>query len=256
MPGISNFIEQKMLDHIFSLTAAYGQPTIYVALSTADPAEDNSGIAEPVGNGYARKAVPAWGVTGRTATNTNQIDFAQASGAWGTISHYAIFDALTGGNMLANGTVSPAQAVVNGNLFSLAAGSVSISITGYSDYLANAILRHIFVSASAMAQPSLYLAFSTANPLDDNSAIAEPVGNAYARSLVSAFARTLSQVANNAALSSPVSTGAWGTITYWALFDALTLGNQLGSGVMTPSQAIVNGNQIQFATGAFTWDMD
>jgi hypothetical protein len=57
MGSFSNYLENELLDHVFG-AAAYSAPaTLYVGLSTADPTDDDSGLAEPSGNGYARVAV-------------------------------------------------------------------------------------------------------------------------------------------------------------------------------------------------------
>jgi len=54
MGGFSNYWENKILDHIFG-KGSYAPPTIYVGLSTADPTDDGSGLAEPSGNAYSSR---------------------------------------------------------------------------------------------------------------------------------------------------------------------------------------------------------
>jgi len=113
--SFSNFLEGELLDHVFSRDAGYAQPTLYIALSTADPLDAGTGLAEPVGNGYARIAHAAWNRTAGQISNNGAVTFPAATGAWGTITHFAIMDALSAGNLLMSGTVTPSQAVVNGN---------------------------------------------------------------------------------------------------------------------------------------------
>jgi len=48
----------------------------------------------------------------------------------------------------------------------------------------------------------------------------------------------------------PTASGSWGTITHFALFDALTTGNMLMSGALTASQAITTNQIARFAIGA------
>jgi len=95
----SDYLELALLNHIFE-GSPYSQPTIWVGLSTADPGDDGSGLAEPSGGGYARVR-PAddsgrWlvsesgGVT--TAENKGAIEFAEATGDWGTIAYACLFD--------------------------------------------------------------------------------------------------------------------------------------------------------------------
>jgi hypothetical protein len=54
--SFSNYLENKLLDHAFRNTSYTPPSAVYVALSTADPGEDGSTIAEPSGNNYARVA--------------------------------------------------------------------------------------------------------------------------------------------------------------------------------------------------------
>jgi hypothetical protein len=106
--------------------------TLYVGLSTADPGNTGSTLAEPSGNNYARVAVAStdWNAAAsRQKTNKNAIIFPAASGSWGTVSYFCLFDALTAGNLLASGAISPAQAVVSGNTMQIDANGATISIT-------------------------------------------------------------------------------------------------------------------------------
>jgi len=128
MGSFGNHLEDEILDHVFG-NGTYAAPTIYIALSTADPTDDASGIAEPSGNGYARKACAGWDVSSSGATaNTADITFDQATGSWGTITHFAIFDALTSGNMLAHGTLSAQKVVGNGDTVKFAAGDLDVTL--------------------------------------------------------------------------------------------------------------------------------
>ena len=130
MGSFADFWEDEILDHVFD-KVAYTAPSIYVGLSTADPLDDASGLAEPSGNGYARVVTaPAdWTVSsGGALDNANAVDFPQASGPWGTVSHFALFDAITGGNMLAHGSLGTPQAIVSGNTPSFAAGALDVSL--------------------------------------------------------------------------------------------------------------------------------
>ncbi len=58
MGSFSNYWENEVLDHLFG-KGVYAPPTIYVALSAADPGENGSGLDEPDGNGYARACTAA-----------------------------------------------------------------------------------------------------------------------------------------------------------------------------------------------------
>jgi len=130
MGGFSDYWENKILDHIFG-KGSYTPPTIYVGLSTADPTDDGSGLAEPSGNGYARTQTSAsdWNAASNgSLDNSNDITFAQATGSWGTITHFALFDAITAGNMLAHGVLSQSKTIGNSDTARFQAGDLDISL--------------------------------------------------------------------------------------------------------------------------------
>ena len=130
MGSFSNFWEDKILNHIFGKNN-YSPPTIYVALSTADPLEDGSGLAEPVGNAYARVETSAsdWNTaSGGSLDNANDIIFPKSTGSWGTITHFALFDAETNGNLLANGALNQSKAVDSSYTAIFDAGDLNISM--------------------------------------------------------------------------------------------------------------------------------
>ena len=130
MGAFSNYLENKILDHIFG-KAAYTQPTIYIALSTADPLEDGSGLTEPAGGGYARKQTSGadWNAaSGGSISNAAEIAFAEATASWGTITHFAIMDAATGGNMLIYGALSASKTIGSGDTARFKAGDLTTSL--------------------------------------------------------------------------------------------------------------------------------
>lgn len=127
--SFSNYLENELLDHLLK-TGAYSVPTnIYIALSTADPGESGGTIAEPSGNNYARTACNTWdtAASGQSA-NTGAVTFPQASGSWGTISHFALYDASTSGNMLAYGSLAVSKAIGSGDTAQFAAGAITIGL--------------------------------------------------------------------------------------------------------------------------------
>ena len=130
MGGFSDYWENKILDHIFG-KGSYTPPTIYVGLSTADPTDDGSGLAEPSGNGYARTQTSAsdWNAASNgSLDNVSDITFAQATGSWGTITHFTLFNAATAGNMLAHGVLSQSKTIGNSDTARFQAGDLDISL--------------------------------------------------------------------------------------------------------------------------------
>lgn len=111
----SLYARNKFLDHVHG-KAAFAMPTVYVGYSTTTPNATDGNITEPAGGAYARVAVPAasWAAAASGAiTNTAQINFPTATGSWGTVTHFAAYDAATGGNVLFWGTVPNAAVTTN-----------------------------------------------------------------------------------------------------------------------------------------------
>ena len=130
MGSFADYWENEILDHLFG-KGSYTPPTIYVGLSTADPTDDASGVAEPSGNAYARvqTAGSDWNVaSGGAIDNANDINFPEATGSWGTITHFALFDATSGGNMLAHGSLNTSKAIDSGDTARFAAGDLDVTL--------------------------------------------------------------------------------------------------------------------------------
>ena len=128
--SFADFWEDEVLDHLFG-KGSYSPPTIWVGLSTADPLDDESGLAEPSGNNYARVETSGsdWdAASGGATANAAAITFPAASGSWGTISHFALFDASSGGNMLAHGALDSSEAVTTDQIPRFSAGEIDVTL--------------------------------------------------------------------------------------------------------------------------------
>jgi hypothetical protein len=263
MGSISDFLEDAWLDHVLK-TATYTRgTTLYVGLSIADPLDDASGMSEPVGNNYAREALTdaSWVAAAARSTNYNAlITFNQASGSWGTISHYFICNHLSNTNwgtdvdLIAHGSLNVSKAVVNGNTPSIAAAEIVISLNagGITTYLANEMLDHTFRDESLAVPTNVCIALCTADPGDgatgDN--ITEPAGNNYSRCTHNAWDTAAAGASENTGVAQfAVPSGSWGLITHVCLCDAATSGNALFHGTATPNQTPDNGDDVEYADG-------
>jgi len=125
MSDKSDFHKDRIVN-LLRATTITAPATVYAALSTALINDDGTGIIEPVGNGYARTAIvfdaPALGIA-----NNQLVTFPQASGSWGTITHFAIFDAVTAGNMLYHDSVTAPLAVGNLDTARFQPGDLTVS---------------------------------------------------------------------------------------------------------------------------------
>jgi hypothetical protein len=130
MAGFSDYLENAVLDHVFGGTAYTAPSTLYVGLYTAAPS-DSGGGTEVSGGSYARKSMAAMTVSGTSptqATNGAAVELVTATGSWGTVSHTAIFDAATSGNMLGWAALTASKAVASGDVFRFDAGDLDITL--------------------------------------------------------------------------------------------------------------------------------
>jgi hypothetical protein len=131
MASFSDYTENLVLNFLFTTNTATRPTAWYVGLFTGAPS-DTGGGTEVSGSGYARVATGTITVSGTatTATNSAAIEFAAASGGnWGTITHAAIFDAETSGNMLAWAPLTVSRTINDGDVFRIPASSLTITLT-------------------------------------------------------------------------------------------------------------------------------
>ena len=127
MSAMSDYLEGKILDHVLS-TTSFTMPTgVYVGLSTGSFGDDNSGT-ELTGNGYARQGDVAFdAASGGVADNTSNIEFPAATGSWGSVGFFGIFDAATSGNLLIHGALTTAKTISTGDILRIGAGDLDIT---------------------------------------------------------------------------------------------------------------------------------
>lgn len=125
MASKSDYLENKILDHVLRNTAYTSPTTVYVGLLTTVATDSTSGT-EVSGGSYARQAVAFDAASGGATANTSLITFPTATASWGTVVGFAIYDALTGGNILYWGTLT-SQAVADTNTVTIAAGAIDIT---------------------------------------------------------------------------------------------------------------------------------
>jgi hypothetical protein len=129
MSAASNYLENKILDHVLTATS-YSQPSRFLALYTASPGEAGSHTNEvsTSGTAYARQAVTfAAASSGSSATNAT-VTFPTATANWGTVTVVAVMDAATSGQVLFYGDVTTAKQIDSGDTFTVTAGNLTISL--------------------------------------------------------------------------------------------------------------------------------
>jgi hypothetical protein len=130
MSDYSDYLEAAILDHIFGVSS-YTAPTWYVALSTADPLDNGSGLAEPGAGGYTRQALGAVTRVGNEVDNDALVSFTASGGSFGTITHIVLCDAAgTGaGNILGSVALTGGSVTVSdGDTLTFAVGDINITL--------------------------------------------------------------------------------------------------------------------------------
>jgi hypothetical protein len=131
---LSTYLENKILYEVFGKVDYVAPTTLYLGLSTTTPAKGGTGVTEPSGGAYARVPItnnatnfPA--STASSKANGAVFTFAEATAAWGTISHWVIYDAASVGNMIVFGTVATPKAIDIGDTPSFNTGTLTITMS-------------------------------------------------------------------------------------------------------------------------------
>lgn len=144
MAGKSDYLENKIIDHVFRGRSYTAPSQLWVGLLTAAPT-DAGGGTEVTGGSYAR-ATPgvnsdtAWAATqGGTpaaassgtnglTSNPGALTFPAPSANWGVITHFGIYDASTAGNLLYWAPLTTSKTVNNGDPApTFAAGALTVT---------------------------------------------------------------------------------------------------------------------------------
>lgn len=127
----------------------------------------------------------------------------------------------------------------------------------FTYYLDNKIVDLAFGGVAYSAPATVYVGLSTTTPTQSSTNVTEPSGNGYARVAVTNNTSNWPSASNGSksnanAIIFPTSTGSWGTLTYFVIYDASTGGNLMGYGALTNSQTVSTGNTLSFAASALT----
>lgn len=118
--------EARCLDWLFTTSSPTRPTTWYASLHAG--ANGGAGASnELVGNGYARQAV-SWTRTGNQIANTGSLAFGPATGSWGLCTDVCVWDSLTSGTCLAQGTATASVTYNTGDTATVAAAALSLSL--------------------------------------------------------------------------------------------------------------------------------
>lgn len=122
--GLSDYAVDKILNVHFRNTAHTGAVTVYLGLFTASPTAAGGGT-EFAHSGYARQAIAFAAPSGGASSNSGALTFPAVATSSHTLTALAVFDALTGGNML--------NLEILGATVAFAVGNVpKVAVSGYT----------------------------------------------------------------------------------------------------------------------------
>lgn len=125
MAALSNYLEDKLIDEVLRNVGYTPAATVYLALMTT-ATTDAGGGTEVTGGSYARQAVTFTAASGGATENSGTITFTNMPAC--TVTHAAIYDALTAGNMLFHGALSASQVVAAAASLVFAVGAIDASL--------------------------------------------------------------------------------------------------------------------------------
>jgi len=141
--SFGNDLREDLLDLVFAGEAYTPASNFQIALSTTAINDDGTGITEPVGNNYSRVTVPNdltnWpvatttdgGTPNGTTTKINgeDIEFPVATGTWGTITHFAVYDDAATPNFLGWGSIVTPRTIEEDDIALFQEESIEITLS-------------------------------------------------------------------------------------------------------------------------------
>lgn len=133
--NFSDYLEGKILDHIF-VNTAYTAPTNHYIrqwTATLSDASTPATAGQVSGGSYAAVAVAsgaAWSRSGSSVSNASDITFPTATGSWGTMTDTLDSDNVTAGsgNSIVYGAMTASKTIGSGDVFKYPAGQYAISL--------------------------------------------------------------------------------------------------------------------------------
>lgn len=117
--------------NLFQTKTTPAIPTeLWIGLSTTVPNINGTNVTEPASSaGYGRIKLdmlsePSTGVV----TNSSSIEFNESTASWGTVTHFVIYDAQNGGNLLQYGQLSTPRSVEPATIMMIKSGYLNLSV--------------------------------------------------------------------------------------------------------------------------------
>ena len=129
MANASNYFEGQIANWLRGTAFAAAPASIFVGLFNGDPTDTGSGGTEVTTTirVAGRVAVTLGAPSDGVMTNSAEVTFGTAAGA-ATVTHYGIYDAASGGNLLVHGAVSTSRTYAIGDTCRFATGAITVTV--------------------------------------------------------------------------------------------------------------------------------
>lgn len=141
--AFTDYAENKITDALLRNQAIGTPATWYIALDTT-ACSDSAAGTEVTGGSYARASftpsLTSWSGTlnssqtvastgtGGVSSNLGTLSFPTPTAPWGTVTHWRLVDAPTGGNTWICAALTASQTISTGNTVSFAVNSLSVTV--------------------------------------------------------------------------------------------------------------------------------
>jgi hypothetical protein len=122
----TDYLENAIVNHVLRNTSLTSPTTVYVGL-TSTATTDAGGGTELTGNGYARQAVTFGAPSNGSVSNSSEVLFPEATGAWSAATHFFIADAVSAGNRLYHGALDASRTAALGDQIRFAVGALTVT---------------------------------------------------------------------------------------------------------------------------------
>jgi hypothetical protein len=127
MAEFTDYLENKLLDHVLNNTSFTSPTTVFVGLFTATPTDTTSGT-EVTGGSYARQVLSVSTASEGVVTSDADVTFPQCTASWGTVVALGIHDADTSGNLLMYTDLTTSKTIETGDILKVNTGSLTVSL--------------------------------------------------------------------------------------------------------------------------------
>jgi len=123
--NLSNYLENKLLDHFLGTTTFTKPAAVYIGLYSVSPT-DAGGGTEISGGSYARQSAAFTAAASGATSNSANIDFTGMPAV--TVVAIGVHDAASAGNLLLWGTLTTNKTTDAGDTLRIATGDLDITI--------------------------------------------------------------------------------------------------------------------------------